>query len=172
LLERHLWIPGVGLEHYFGLRGCVCVNDIFKAKLWKGTCRILKNLCEKSFTWGPDYTHDVKQLVLVISSTEERDTGYHLGKDAAAGPDIDGCTVCPRAEEDIRCTIPQCHHLSRNRSTERNKQASRKKRTSFEKVLTGTPNALANPKSPNFNSIFRLMSKFWGFRSRCKTWFS
>jgi len=44
--------------------------------------------------------------------------------------------------------------------------------TSFENVFTGTPNALARPKSPSFNSILRLISKFCGFRSRCRTWFS
>lgn len=44
--------------------------------------------------------------------------------------------------------------------------------TSLENVLTGTPKALANPKSPNLSSPLRLISRFWGFRSRCKTWFS
>lgn len=32
--------------------------------------------------------------------------------------------------------------------------------TSFEKVLTGTPNALARPKSPILSSHLRLMSRF------------
>lgn len=49
---------------------------------------------------------------------------------------------------------------------------SSKVHTSLENVLTGTPNALANPKSPNLSSPLRLMSKFWGFKSLCKTWFS
>ena len=45
-------------------------------------------------------------------------------------------------------------------------------RTSFENVFTGTPNALARPKSPSLSSPLRLMRRFWGFKSRCRTWFS
>ena len=44
--------------------------------------------------------------------------------------------------------------------------------TSFEKVLTGIPKARANPKSPSFNCPRLFISKFCGFRSRCKTRFS
>ena len=44
--------------------------------------------------------------------------------------------------------------------------------TSFENVLTGTPKALARPKSPIFNSPFLLINKFCGFKSRCRTRFS
>ena len=47
-----------------------------------------------------------------------------------------------------------------------------RRRTSFENVFTGTPNALARPKSPSFNSPLRLIRRFWGFKSRCRTWFS
>lgn len=32
--------------------------------------------------------------------------------------------------------------------------------TSFEKVLTGIPKALANPKSPNLSSPLRLIRRF------------
>lgn len=46
------------------------------------------------------------------------------------------------------------------------------KLTSLLKVLTGTPNALAKPKSPILSSPLRLMSRFWGLRSRCNTRFS
>ncbi len=43
------------------------------------------------------------------------------------------------------------------------------KPTSLLNVFTGTPNALANPKSPIFSSPLRLMSRFCGLRSRCST---
>lgn len=43
--------------------------------------------------------------------------------------------------------------------------------TSFEKVLTGMPNALARPKSPSFNCPFELVRRFCGLRSRCRTLF-
>ena len=41
--------------------------------------------------------------------------------------------------------------------------------TSLEKVFEGTDFALANPKSANLSSPMSFMSKFCGFKSRCKT---
>ena len=41
--------------------------------------------------------------------------------------------------------------------------------TSLLNVFTGTPNALASPKSPILSSPRRLINKFCGLRSRCNT---
>lgn len=42
--------------------------------------------------------------------------------------------------------------------------------TSWVNVLTGIPNALASPKSASLSALVRRsISKFWGFRSRCRT---
>lgn len=44
--------------------------------------------------------------------------------------------------------------------------------TSFEKVLTGMPNARARPKSASLSSPRLLIKRFCGLRSRCSTRFS
>ena len=62
--------------------------------------------------------------------------------------------------------IPQRDDLGTSESSEA--RASMTPRTSFENVLTGTPNALARPKSPIFNSPFLLIDRFCGFRKKRK----
>jgi len=43
--------------------------------------RIGRNLPQGPIVWGPDYPHDVEQLILVIPSPEERNARDHLGED-------------------------------------------------------------------------------------------
>ncbi len=44
----------------------------------------------------------------VVITDSRRD---HLGKDASDGPEVDGAGVLARPEENLRCPIPQRHHL-------------------------------------------------------------
>ncbi len=44
---------------------------------------------DKSFAGRTNDTHDVEELILVIATTEERNSTDHLCEDAATGPDID-----------------------------------------------------------------------------------
>ena len=134
------------------------------------THRISGNLPQSPIIWGTNYPHDVEQLILVIPSPEEGDARDHLCKDTATRPDIDGGAVRSRAKEDVGSAIPQRDDLRMSESSEG--RANVTPRTSFEKVLTGTPNALARPKSPIFNSPFLLINRFCGLRSRWRTRFS
>lgn len=49
--------------------------------LSNGAHRISGNLPQGPIVWGPDYAHDVEQLILVIPSPEERNARDHLGED-------------------------------------------------------------------------------------------
>lgn len=41
---------------------------------------------------------------------------YHFGKDAAQAPDVHGCGVVLAAQKNLRCSVPEGHHLG-NKTT-------------------------------------------------------
>lgn len=170
LLHGHLRITRELLRCYIRLQRCQS-DILIDVKMWGVLYRIFEDLLELCITGSANNSHDVQQLVLVISPTEKRSSSNHLCENTSARPHIDRSAVCPRTKEDVRRTIPQGDHLAlRNVLVEG--QKTEVAPTSLEKVFTGTPKARAKPKSPSFSSPFLLISKFWGFRSRCRTWFS
>jgi hypothetical protein len=82
------------------------VSEIGIGEGGSDTDRIGCYLPQSSVVRRTNDSHDVQQLVLIISSTKQRNTGYHLGKYTATGPYIDGCTVCARTEEYVGGSIP------------------------------------------------------------------
>ena len=57
--------------------------------------RVLQNFSELFIGRSANNTHDMKQLVLVVSTAEERNSRNHLGENATTRPNIDRCTIRP-----------------------------------------------------------------------------
>lgn len=55
--------------------------------------------------------HNVKQLILVVPTTEERNPGNHLGENAATGPNINGGTIRSGSEKDVGSSVPEGDNL-------------------------------------------------------------
>ena len=71
------------------------------------TYTLSSDFAKSTVIWGANDTHNMKELVLVVASAEERDARYHFRKNAPAGPDVNGSAVRPRAHQHVRCTVPQ-----------------------------------------------------------------
>lgn len=120
--------------------------------------------------------HDLDELVGIVSTSEQRVTSDHFGEamvsdspsvqracnsHATHTPYVDACAVRPRAQKHVGCSVPKRDHLGISLARTRPAEL-----TSLLNVLTGTPNALARPKSPILSSPLRLISRFCGLRSR------
>jgi hypothetical protein len=79
-----------------------------------GTHGLLAKLLELGFSRCSKYAHDMQKLILIVTSSEERKTCDHLGKDTAAGPDIDGSAVSARAKKNVGGSIPECDNLEKS----------------------------------------------------------
>ena len=80
-------------------------------------------------------------------------------KDTSWWPQVNGCCVdlCPH--ENIRWPVPQCHYLQEKEDWSCCCLLVVTWLTSAEKILTGIPNARANPKSASFSSPFYNWNK-------------
>lgn len=106
-----------------------------------------------------DLLEDFEDLVDFRVAREERLAGAHLCKDGTDGPHIDACGVLTTAEEDFWCSVPKCDDLVHNVSL-CTFWSCVIPHTSWVYVLSGTPNALARPKSANLRFPSLSMSKF------------
>lgn len=70
-----------------------------------------RHALERPLIWCSNNPHDANQLIVVVFTAEEGDTGDHFGEDTAAGPDVDGGCVGTGAEKDVRCAVPECYNL-------------------------------------------------------------
>ncbi len=66
-----------------------------------------------AFGWGSEQAEDALQLVLVGGSRKQRSTRVHLGHDATDGPDVDAGAVGTAAQQHVRSSVPERHHLVR-----------------------------------------------------------
>lgn len=91
VLERHFRNPREGSQLDFG--------------------RIIDQALHGIVVWRAENAKDLVELVVVITASEERETGDHLCHDAACTPDVDGCRVGAGTEQHIGRTVPECDHL-------------------------------------------------------------
>lgn len=65
----------------------------------------------EGFTGRTNDTHDVEELILVVSTTEERNATDHLSEDATTGPHINRGAIRPGSQKNVWGTVPQSHNL-------------------------------------------------------------
>mmetsp|Transcript_20246 Transcript_20246/g.41378 ORF Transcript_20246/g.41378 Transcript_20246/m.41378 type:complete len:239 (-) Transcript_20246:447-1163(-) len=59
----------------------------------------------------PQHVDDQPQLVQVVTPGEERLAPDHLCEDATDSPHVDGRRVVLVLHEQLRCSVPACHHV-------------------------------------------------------------
>ena len=57
-------------------------------------------------------SEDPEQLVDLGITLKQRSPVDHLGVDGSDGPDVDGAGVLRRAEQNLRCPVPESDHLT------------------------------------------------------------
>lgn len=81
------------------------------------TYRVHPDLLQSGVRRCSNNLHNLNKLIVVVTATEERVPGYHLGEARVSSvhhayshtsyaPDIDGGGVCSGSKKNVRCAIP------------------------------------------------------------------
>jgi len=65
--------------------------------------------------WRSQHGADLEELVHLAAAREEGTKGVELGHDAAHCPEVDGAAVVGGVQEYLRCPVPSCGDVVRER---------------------------------------------------------
>jgi len=85
---------------------------------------------------------DLKELIDLTVSGEERALGDHLREDRAHGPGVHGQRVGLAAQQDLRRAVPQGHHLVRKRADGRHERAGQAEIRELQAAVLGHKDVL------------------------------